>query len=533
MRSKTALAAVVILALAVGAWLGSAASTSARAGNGEAFIVLYDDGSWSYAAQPSSTATTPPSATSAPSRTPSMTPTATHTATASSTPTNTIMWVDTATPPPTWTASPVPSATDVFPTPTPIVETPAPTQATTVPTDEPPSSQTCEVSVVIAALNVRERPITEADILANAYPAKIGVIYQPARYAVQAVEFVWFTTNVNRVDEWAQIELENGRSGWIAINYDGAQYAAYPDEDLCLDVRYPPPETSAADVAGLHLLNVGYDRVQQVGPVGTVKTAYWSSAGAQWKADHPDGTWVHRSMLIGSEMRDCPTDQEWYTPELYAARWAEHWLPAADYQEFMNECGPPGGNDWAQFVKFTIRVMDYAAQRGVCTLWGSFGPGNPDYPAWEHLVEIIEHADENPCGTHPDGTLKYHNIAWHQTMLMPPEIARGAWVLNPHVSRRHQYIDALVEMYTGAGLADHPSGRVWLTEYGLSDGYSGSWDDTFNCEEVARSFWYSAETLPEEAPYIEGFHEWTWGDGGGAWTDNSVCAEQIRALAPG
>jgi len=278
-------------------------------------------------------------------------------------------------------------------------------------------------------------------------------------------------------------------------------------------------------LTGVHVLpGASYANVDAASD-GVVKTALYATIGEQWKANHPDGVWIHRGMLVGPDMRDYPTIYEWYNPQIYARASEQSWTRGADYNEFMNESGAP---DWDTFVSFTIGVLEWGGDRGYCLLWGSFAAGNPDYPAWADLVRIIEWADEHPCGTDANGNPRYHNLALHQPLYMPPDIARGAWVLEQHIVDRHRLVDELVRGYTGRGLADHPSGGVWFTEYGLHDGYSGSWSDSFSCEEIARSFAYSAERLNETAPFVRGFGYWTFGDAQSIWTDDQACSGEIE-----
>ena len=233
-------------------------------------------------------------------------------------------------------------------------------------------------------------------------------------------------------------------------------------------------------------------------------------------------------MLVCGELRDGPNIYEWWNPRAYAECSAQSWNPNADYNEFMNEVG----FSWNVFADFTIGVLEWGTDHGYCLLWGSFAAGNPDYPAWYDLVRVIEYADTHPCGINADGTPRYHGMALHQPLYMPPDIARGEWVLNDHIVARHLRVDAIVRALTGRGLADHPGGQVWFTEYGLHDGYSGSWSDEFSCDEIARSYWYSAKVLTDTAPFVRGYHYWTFGDANSIWTDDQRCAATIAAYAP-
>lgn len=435
-------------------------------------------------------------------------PTGTHTpqSTATETPTQVI---PTLTPLYGTPASPPPSLTPTVRIPTQVVVTPTQDFATpenTVipqPTRTLPSSQVCRIGIRIYALNVRPGP--------GDFSKVIGQVKNPDQYEVLEVRFidVYEGRKLTRVDEWAKIRFDGG-VGWIAVEYDGFEYAAYLDRDVCQDVIFPAPE----NITGLHILP-GASRTVSI---GTIKTAYDPSIGLAWKRANPNGVWVHRSMLVGDMMRDCPEPYEWYNPHIYFERSSKTWNLNADYNEFMNECN----TDPKVMADFTIEILRLANEMGTCLLWGSFAAGNPDYTAWKELARVIEWADKNPC--RPG---KYHHIALHQPMYMPPEIERGEWVLNPHIVERHKQINLLVKAYTGKWLSEHPSGRIFFTEYGLHDGYSGSWDDKFSCSEIAQSWRYSAIRL-QEAPYVVGFHYWTFGNGGSIWTDDQHCSEEIE-----
>ena len=210
-RSYAQLAVAVFLPIALAVILFGAASVS---GQGDAertpYAVLYDDGTWELWA--------------------SSTPTGTHTPTPTSTPPATV------TPTPTATATPG----NVEPTPTPEAIEP-----TLGPSSTPVNAYQCMVGSAVYALNVRAAPSITA--------VRVSQIYNTdsTQYVVLDVEFAEVRDSRGALigyDEWAQIEYEPGKVGWIAVEYwyNGTRYtyAGYPDLDLCSDIRFPPPITA-------------------------------------------------------------------------------------------------------------------------------------------------------------------------------------------------------------------------------------------------------------------------------------------------
>ena len=400
------------------------------------------------------------------------------------------------------TMTPV-ATTAPVPTGTPAGEA-SPTPEISLSPTIPPVLQTCELKLRDYAINLRATPGgTWIKTLAARTTQEVSEFYQGDTYLYAYTGEGWF---VIRDTEW-----------WV-IGVDGST-------ETCQDLPgWPaglaPPVPVVRNPAGLHLLfdTLESRTVPLFSVMGTIKTITGAEKlGAAFKAQESDGVWVHRG--IG---HDIPTLGEWDDPYAFIRRIEGEWSAGADYYEFINETIPPS---WPLFRDFTIRVLDYAGERGVCLLWGSFAAGQPEDVAWFYLTDVIEWADQHPCRRNADGSYDYHGIAFHLPLLVPEDIPRqtGTWMDDPYIAGRLTMVDAMVNAYSGAGLAGHASGFVYVTEAGLDDGYSGAWDDEYSCQVKARSFWHTVRQRAVDWPFVRGWHFWTWGDGRSIWTDSSVC----------
>lgn len=149
---------------------------------------------------------------------------------------------DTSTAQPT-TASPSPDP-DMTATPTPEVTRPPQPTSSPAPTSTLPSSAACEVGITATTLNVRPAPADFTSVLAQ--------VSTPERYIVSAVE--WINT-----DEWARITLDDDSTGWIAVNYQNAEYAVYTNPQNCADLRFPAPPAAATASIGPTFTPLPYD----------------------------------------------------------------------------------------------------------------------------------------------------------------------------------------------------------------------------------------------------------------------------------
>lgn len=215
-RKGLAFVGVIVLALVAGVLIGHAASTSAR-DQVDAYIVLYNDGSWSYAATAMSTRT--------PSPPPTHTPTATVTATPA--PSITPLYGTPATRPPTLT----PTFTIPAPvTPTPDVQTPEPTL-----TPSTPEAEVCYAGTQYN-LNVRSGPGTNYSI--------VGRLTGSTR-----VEIVALYVAANG-DEWGKL----GEGRWIALVYGGTTLAYLDDSATCWELPQSGPGAQTVPRVGFKVV---------------------------------------------------------------------------------------------------------------------------------------------------------------------------------------------------------------------------------------------------------------------------------------
>lgn len=425
----------------------------------------------------------------------------------------------TNTPEPTATTPPTntPRPTDIEPTPTP--EGPI---ATSTPFATAPPKDVCYAGVTTTALNVR------ADHDVNS--ARVGQLKQAERVAVLALWVIFDPEpdigEDDTITQWGMVQADTPTGfGWIAIEYNRNTYAVLDDVAACweLDIDSPGPAVPERPILrGPHLiLGASIDALSSaIGGITAIKTTDTTEYIARViRALKTSVVWTHRTLTTDNGMMDCPTLAQWYAPASWYASIRSRLPLDADYVEMINECGAPGGN-WAQFADFTIAVLSMAGQDGHCMLWGSFATGNPDFEAWDELIRVIEWTNDHPCGPG-----KYHGLALHQTMYMPPDIARGPWVNDAYTSGRHVLVNAYLLRNHGVGLQDM-RGPIWFTEYGLHDGYAGDWSLTFSCVDMARSLAYSIDRLEEMSPWVDGVHVWNWGNVP-RWIDLSPCTAQI------
>ena len=211
-------------------------------------------------------------------------------------------------------------------------------------------------------------------------------------------------------------------------------------------------------------------------------------------------------------MRDCPSGPEWQDPD----RWwngIRSYLPAdADYIEVVNECGIDG----ATFSQFSIRLAELANDDGWAILAFSFPPGNPELSEWSGLVHYLRWA-----GSHPLSDGRYNGVALHQSAYTNLAVRQGSWLNSPWIAGRHRlvwnFLRTLVPPY------DHTQSPIpWvITEVGVTDGYSGSWTETFSCEQKAAAYRETRRQYQQDGLWLA----W-WNIGSiGKWTDDSPCLE--------
>ena len=195
-----------------------------------------------------------------------------------------------------------------------------------------------------------------------------------------------------------------------------------------------------------------------------------------------------------------------------AKEWWDYVKPALapnfDYYEVVNECLSSNYEVYAQWM---IDVAQYALNDGKIILGFSFGPGNPELEDWRALYAYIQWADNHSLnGVHP-------GIALHESAFVPWPSSN--WLSSPYFAGRHRLVQQYLKDYLHYDLIQF-KGAVIVSESGLTDGYSGSWTDTFTCEQKALAY---KETVYQYQR--DGWVSLVWWNLGkvSIWTDDSEC----------
>lgn len=92
----------------------------------------------------------------------------------------------------------------------------------------------CSITITATpSLNLRSGPSTRNPVVARAQPGQRWQVYEVAFEDITAT----------RVNEWARLQLEDGRSVWAAVYHNGSVYARFDLTQICSDVRFPTTRT--------------------------------------------------------------------------------------------------------------------------------------------------------------------------------------------------------------------------------------------------------------------------------------------------
>mgnify|MGYP003497497298 FL=1 len=69
-------------------------------------------------------------------------------------------------------------------------------------------------------------------------------------------------------------------------------------------------------------------------------------------------------------------------------------------------------------------------------------------------------------------------------------------------------------------------GPIMVSELGIDNGYAGS-PEAYTCDEYAQSVKLTIEEYTRLAPYITGFHLWSFGGSGIGWVNREECADEL------
>jgi len=431
-------------------------------------------------------------------------------------PTATLPSISTPTPTMAATATPSPTMTAMPP------ESPTPTMEVTIlPTITNGPPKTCSVKAA-KVINIRDQPGLSGSKVTGALAAND-------------------TIEISEVQEVDTYLWAHHPRGWSAIRQATTWwvYGVEGQSAICVDVTgwpeglEPPVPVVKAPLVGLHVL-VGsrWDPIADTASAwDAIKTLTDSAPLAQqFKSMKAEAVTVYRPLIICTGMSDGPILPYWSDPQGYYNCIRPYWPEGFDYYEVVNEVSAPG--DIAQFTDMMIYLAERAGREGKCILAYSFAPGNPELADWGDILRFMRWSNAHPCGTWMDGTPRYHGIALHQPGYMPPEVPLRAdsWVNNSWVAGRDVLIDNLLRQAHGFSLADFQGG-IWLTEWGYVDGYSGSWEDRWTCEQMAAGLEYTRQVY-EARPWMRGFFIWTLVSASGTrWTDVTACLPDFRTPA--
>jgi len=439
---------------------------------------------------------------------PSATPTATPTAPPSATPTLTP------------TASATPTATNTPgqgepPTPTPETGEPPPTFTVT-----PGPEKACVLKNNASVTNIRSAPTTGANNIVNKW--------QPGAESV----FTAFTTAEGYL--WGRLP-----EGWAVVR-SGDEWWVYGTQgsELCNEVPgwpvglAPPPaivqggpfSTDAALVGPHFTYSIQESLVRQSAPYWTiVKCLVGAAHSCSVALDTQPGTvYVYRDVRIEN-----PTDAELaYGARSYAQRVLAVCDARADYCEIMNE-RPMTHEQYSWLSDFLVGVGEEFNRAGRCMLAPAFAPGHPDLNQreWTPLVKWLQWANEHPCGTWPDGSLKFHGLSWHAAAYAPDwvDISRWPWVNWIFVAGNAILGNQQMIEDTGFGIQDFLGPKI-VSELGFSDGYAGTPDQDASCDIKRALIQETARIYALHSDIFDAFNWWNIGVyAGGGWVDDSHC----------
>jgi hypothetical protein len=430
-----------------------------------AIIELDADGSWDWVVT-----LTPYVITSEPL--PTYTPLATYTP-----------WVITAT------------SEDTEPTPTDEVFTPVPSDTPTPTVTPTPPNYCLMQNTSGSTIRVRVSPSTSA--------AQLGGI-GPGEYT------------------YPEAYYEGGGFRWYKIWWDETQYGwtanFYTIIDGCTNIPYENPFPLTREVFdGVHLL--AGDGASSIAPFAFSINSAKCTDGIynlclQLKQINPSMKIIARTYT-----HDCVPQNVLFD----ATQWwdqIKYILPNGfDYYEIENECAPPDAL-YGQWGLFSIEMAKLVQRdKNGALLAFSFGPGWPQYDLWKQLIPYIQWVAAHPL---PDG--RYHGMALHAAPYASFTRSDMPWVNSAHIADRMTYIRLTILGAGGPDLKTWP-GEIWITEVGLSDGYSGNWDAVYNCNEVKDAY-HTTDAQYKIEGMIDGFSWWNFGKVG-RWTSDHACSSTI------
>lgn len=435
---------------------------------------------------------------------------------------------------PTPTNTPVSSVTPT-PTNTPVqtTEPPTPTPEVTVlpPTfTSTPEPKECVVKVGSFAINERvDHYATSAKTSTSPIPASSTVKVEQFWQASTTPKYLWGKSYTG----WFVVGelLSTGTMDWWV-------YGVTNTTELCDEVPgwptglAPPtaivhggPFSTDAALVGPHFTySIQESLVRQSAPYWTiVKCLVGAAHSCSVALDTQPGTvYVYRDVRIEN-----PTDAELaYGAQSYAQRVLAVCDVRADYCEIMNE-RPMTHEQYSWLSDFLVGVGEEFNRAGRCMLAPAFAPGHPDLNQreWTPLVKWLQWANEHPCGTWPDGSLKFHGLSWHAAAYAPDwvDISRWPWVNWIFVAGNAILGNQQMIEDTGFGIQDFLGPKI-VSELGFSDGYAGTPDQDASCDIKRALIQETARIYALHSDIFDAFNWWNIGVyAGGGWVDDSHC----------
>ncbi len=454
---------------------------------------------------------------------PSATPTATHTPapTATLIPTNTPRPAATAVP----TLGPSPTRTP-WPTITPIPTDnfPLPThEATVLPTQPPEPTIIPKVCRLQASkgINIRDGASLTATPIGS---WALGSYRVFDKFSPTPKGYMWGHSSQSPAG-WSVVYDDATFEWWVYGTAEAGECYTVPDWPP--NLMPPAPIARAACLLAFHLIVGSNNTFIALGDgkvCGAKGTTHTQPLLDLLKAVNPNAVTIYRSLHNSNGMIDGPLAWEWYNPDAYydkARPYAE--IGRYDYVEYMNEWGlprlPDGSEDWPQWERFTIRMLERFTADGQCALFGSFGPGAPDIPGWPYIVDVMQWSDAHPCAPG-----RYHGWATHTTLPMPDwvTINPASYIRNPWIIERDLIFRDWARANRGYNLAAFKGG-VYVTEGGWSD-YSVVFDRDFSCDEVAAGWRLTVADYTARRPWVRLIALWTLTrDGDPSWYNLQSC----------
>lgn len=367
------------------------------------------------------------------------------------------------------------------PTPTSEIGTPVPTSA---------PDYKCELQFT-QNVNYRSSPSVSGSLLGTAVS---GTTIKPLQIGSDS-SYVWAQWNNGSALVWSVI---NNGSWWVrGIN----------NVEPCVDVpgwpsnlNPPTPQVQNNFLLGIHALfsfdpNVIARNLDIYGAVKGVDAP---------AADKLRNLNARIKVLRFWEAGDCPADNVPYEAFLSWQIQAMERYPGIDFYEYNNEC-------FASFdPQFAIRAMEMMIPKGLCPLILTWSGGWGEINQWLDMKPAFDYALSHPCGTWPNGSIKYVGIALHAYDL-------GMGLDSIWGNLRYTWLCDLTP-----GVCETLG--VYFTEWG------GSYTDEtapVDCNQMLNDYLWAINYYSNDSR-VRAIFQWSMG-GGTQWRDVTPCVDYVAS----